>query len=89
MDAIEWRYYICYCVFLGFELYFIYFWVVETRYVPMEEIAKYFDGEKHDVVGHTLAEHKGVLAEEGHAEQIEGHGGNRKQEENVEVKRVA
>lgn len=85
MGAIGWKYYICYCVFLGFELWFIYFWVVETRYVPMEEIAKYFDGEQADVVGITQAERKGVLAEEGHAEQIE----ERKDDGNVEVKRVS
>ena len=71
MEGIGWRYYICYCIFLGFELWFIYFFVVETRYVPMEEIAKYFDGEQHDVVGITQAETKGVMAEEGHAVEVE------------------
>jgi hypothetical protein len=31
-------------VFLVFEVVIIYLYFVETRYTPMEEIAKYFDG---------------------------------------------
>lgn len=83
MGAIGWKYYICYCCFLGFELYFIYFWVVETRYVPMEEIAKYFDGDNADVVELTHAQTKGVMAEEGTAQQVED------KNTSVEVKRIA
>lgn len=48
LDALAWRYYIFYCVFLAFEVGIIYFFLVETRYTPLEEIAKYFDGD--DVV---------------------------------------
>ncbi|CAJ0546942.1 Ff.00g015690.m01.CDS01 [Fusarium sp. VM40] len=48
LEAMGWKYYIIYCVFLGFEVYIIYFFLIETRYTPMEEIAKYFDGD--DVV---------------------------------------
>lgn len=33
-----------YCVFLLFEVFIIYFFIVETRYTPMEEIIKFFDG---------------------------------------------
>lgn len=33
LDAIQWRYYIAYCVFLAFEIVVIYMYVVETRYV--------------------------------------------------------
>lgn len=44
--ALEWKYYICYCVFLVFEVFIIYFFIIETRYTPMEEIAKFFDGDK-------------------------------------------
>ena len=51
LDAIQWRYYICYCVFLAFEIGVIYFCIVETRYTPMEEIAKFFDGEEAVDVG--------------------------------------
>ncbi|KAH7014227.1 general substrate transporter [Microdochium trichocladiopsis] len=49
MNNIQWRYYIFYVCFLAFEIVFLYFMVVETRYVPMEEIAKHFDGEQADV----------------------------------------
>jgi hypothetical protein len=33
LEAIEWRYYICYCIFLAFEIAVVYFYIVETRYV--------------------------------------------------------
>jgi hypothetical protein len=66
LDALAWKYYIFYCVFLAFEIGIIYFFIVETRYVepltvilcflwprylhqsrytPMEEISKFFDGD--------------------------------------------
>lgn len=31
-------------MFLLFEVFIIYFFLVETRYTPLEEIAKFFDG---------------------------------------------
>ena len=46
LEALAWKYYIFYCVFLVFEIFIIYFYLVETRYTPMEEIARYFDGDK-------------------------------------------
>lgn len=45
LEAIQWKYYIAYCVFLAFEVWIIYSFLIETRYTPMEEIAKYFDGD--------------------------------------------
>ncbi|KAL3479981.1 general substrate transporter [Aspergillus californicus] len=45
LDALAWKYYIVYCVFLGFEVFVIYSFLIETRYTPMEEIARYFDGD--------------------------------------------
>jgi hypothetical protein len=45
LEALKWKYYICYCVFLAFEVGVIYFFLVETRYTPLEEIAKFFDKE--------------------------------------------
>ncbi|KAL1641717.1 hypothetical protein SLS61_009991 [Didymella pomorum] len=45
LDALAWKYYIFYCVFLAFEIAVVYFYIVETRYTPMEEIAKFFDGD--------------------------------------------
>jgi MFS family permease len=51
LDALAWKYYIVYCVFLGFEVFVIYSFLIETRYTPMEEIAKYFDGDSAVDVG--------------------------------------
>lgn len=34
LEALAWKYYICYCVFLVFEVFIIYFFIVETRYTP-------------------------------------------------------
>lgn len=33
LDALAWKYYIFYCVFLAFEIAVVYFYIVETRYV--------------------------------------------------------
>jgi hypothetical protein len=32
LDALAWKYYICYCIFLAFEVGVVYFFIVETRY---------------------------------------------------------
>jgi hypothetical protein len=71
LKVLAWKYYLCYVCFLAFEVWFLYFFVVETRYVPMEEIAKYFDGENADVAAIANAETKQMEAEQGHAEQVE------------------
>jgi MFS family permease len=44
MDAIKWRYYIVYCVILGFEVVITYFYLPETKGRGLEEIAEIFDG---------------------------------------------
>ncbi|EXJ68776.1 uncharacterized protein A1O5_07707 [Cladophialophora psammophila CBS 110553] len=51
MNALGWKYYIVYCVFLLFEVFVIYFFYAETKYLPLEEITKIFDGE--DVAAKT------------------------------------
>ena len=58
LDALAWKYYLFYCVFLGFEVIIVYFFIVETRYTPMEEIAKFFDGDTVDVADIANAEVK-------------------------------
>lgn len=45
LDALAWKYYIFYCVFLVFEIAIVYLFIVETRYTPLEEINKFFDGD--------------------------------------------
>ncbi|KAJ5263163.1 hypothetical protein N7478_010768 [Penicillium angulare] len=47
LDNIHWRYYIFYCCFLAVEVVVIWFFYLETRYMPLEEVAKIFDG--HDI----------------------------------------
>lgn len=44
MDAIEWRYYIVYCVILAAEIVITYFYLPETKGRGLEEIAEIFDG---------------------------------------------
>ena len=70
LDAIHWKYYIVYCCFLVVEVFVVWRYVVETRYTPMEEIAKYFDGESADVVELTLAQKKGSEMEDGVVTEI-------------------
>lgn len=64
LQALHWKYYLCYCAFLVFEVLVVYFLIVETRYTPMEEIAKYFDGDAVDVADIANAEMKerGILS---------------------------
>jgi len=64
LKNIAWRYYIFYVCFLAFEIVFLYFFVIETRYVPMEEIAKHFDGEQADVAALATGKVEEVRAED-------------------------
>jgi hypothetical protein len=45
LNNLSWKYYIFYCGFLAFEVVVVYYFYVETRYIPLEEVAKYFDGD--------------------------------------------
>ena len=45
LDSIHWKYYIVYDCWLAFELAVVYWYYIETRNTPLEEIVKYFDGE--------------------------------------------
>lgn len=44
IDAIQWRYYIVYCVILAFEIVVTFFYLPETKGRGLEEIAEVFDG---------------------------------------------
>lgn len=72
IKEIAWRYYIVYCGFLSFQCWFIYTQLIETRYTPLEEITKYFDGEEKDIVELTNAHAKQAAAEGEHLERSEG-----------------
>jgi len=64
LDAIGWKYYIVYCIWLAVELAIVYTFYIETKNTPLEEIAKHFDGDA-AVVGGAAATEKGrVLAME-------------------------
>ncbi|RVD82109.1 uncharacterized protein DFL_006543 [Arthrobotrys flagrans] len=57
INSIKWKYYIVYDCWLGLELAVVYFFFIETRYTPLEEIAKYFDGEDAKVGGDGATGH--------------------------------
>ncbi len=47
LDALAWKYYLVYCVWLAAETVMIYFWVLETKNgKTLEEISMIFDGEE-------------------------------------------
>jgi len=71
LDAITWKYYIVYCVWLAVELTVVWFYYIETKNTPLEEIAKHFDGEAALVGGHAATEKGRVLAEEMHLETVD------------------
>lgn len=66
LAALNWKYYIVYSVWLAFETFVVWFFFVETRNTPLEEIVKYFDGEA-ALLGGDAATEKGrvMLQEEG------------------------
>ncbi|MCJ1308864.1 hypothetical protein MMC25_002519 [Agyrium rufum] len=58
LKNIAWKYYIVYCVWLAVELVVVWFFYIETRNTPLEEIVKHFDGEG-AVLGGAAATEKG------------------------------
>jgi MFS family permease len=46
LEAIGWKYYIVYCVWLLVELIVVYFFYPETKGPTLEEMAKIFDGDE-------------------------------------------
>lgn len=57
LDKIHWKYYIVFDCWLFAELLCVYFFFVETRNTPLEEIVRYFDGED-ALLGGDLANEK-------------------------------
>ncbi|KAK9378528.1 general substrate transporter [Kockiozyma suomiensis] len=55
MDAIQWKYYIVYCVWIGVEAVVVYFFFPETGGKSLEEIAEVFDGPDANVGIHAIA----------------------------------
>ncbi|KAF3904212.1 hypothetical protein ABW21_db0203243 [Orbilia brochopaga] len=50
LQAISWKYYITYCVWLGFEIVFVYFMFPETAGRTLEELAFLFEGDVNNEV---------------------------------------
>lgn len=46
IDSIHWKYYIVYCCWLLFEVFIVFKYYIETKGTPLEEIARYFDGDR-------------------------------------------
>ena len=66
LQHLGWKYYIVYDCWLAFEFMIVYFYYIETRNTPLEEIVKYFDGEA-ALLGGDVATEKGreLLVERG------------------------
>ncbi|KAJ6514230.1 hexose transporter [Mycena vitilis] len=61
LDAIAWKYYVVYCVWLVFEGVFLYFFIIETKGRTLEETAAIFDGtEVTDHIVGSAADQAGV-----------------------------
>lgn len=63
LDAIDWKYYIVYCCWLLFETAVVWKFYIETKETPLEEIAKYFDGDAALIGGGAATEKSRQLAE--------------------------
>lgn len=66
LAALDWKYYIVYDCWLAVEFIVVYFFYIETRNTPLEEIVKYFDGEQ-ALLGGDLATEKArtIMVENG------------------------
>ncbi|KZV90544.1 hypothetical protein EXIGLDRAFT_676929 [Exidia glandulosa HHB12029] len=68
-EALGWRYYLFYCVWLVFELFFVWHFLVETKGKTLEETAALFDGqEKIDNLQQvaSIAAEQSIVAQQEH-----------------------
>ncbi|KAF2795075.1 hexose transporter protein [Melanomma pulvis-pyrius CBS 109.77] len=85
LEHIGWKYYIVYCVWLAAELIFVWFYYIETRNTPLEEIAKHFDGDAALVGGSAATEKGRILEHEIHEREQKSAGVH---EENVGLDKI-
>lgn len=64
LSAITWKYYLVYVCWIAVETFVVWKWFIETKNTPLEEIAKYFDGDAAMVGGHAATEKARHLAGE-------------------------
>lgn len=69
LNDIGWKYYIVYCVWLAVELIVVYFFYIETKNTPLEEIARHFDGDAALIGGHAATEKGRILEHEIHEKE--------------------
>ncbi|KAG8727531.1 hypothetical protein FRC12_022440 [Ceratobasidium sp. 428] len=74
LDALQWKYYLVYTVWLAFELAYIYFFAVETKGRSLEETAALFDGD--DAVHQLEARARQDMTEEGHRAAVDEKSGS-------------
>ncbi|KAB5588540.1 Lactose permease [Ceratobasidium theobromae] len=67
LDALQWKYYLVYTIWLAFELAYIYVFAVETKGRSLEETAALFDGE--ETVSEIQQRTKVDLVESGHIDE--------------------
>ncbi|KAE9366793.1 putative lactose permease [Stipitochalara longipes BDJ] len=65
LAKLDWKYYIVYDCWLAVEFVVVYFYYIETRNTPLEEIVKYFDGEQALLGGDLATEKARTLMVEG------------------------
>lgn len=71
LQDIGWKYYVVYCCWLGFELFVVWKFYIETKETPLEEIAKYFDGDAAIIGGGAATEKVNNLINNQTAEESE------------------
>lgn len=62
LSAITWKYYLVYVCWIVVETFVVWKWFIETKNTPLEEIAKYFDGDAAMVGGDAATEKARHLA---------------------------
>lgn len=69
LSNIQWKYYIVYCVWLVVETVVVWKFYIETKETPLEEIARYFDGEGALIGGAAATEKSLQLADAVHNDE--------------------
>ncbi|AEO63901.1 uncharacterized protein THITE_2109522 [Thermothielavioides terrestris NRRL 8126] len=62
LNAISWKYYLVYCVWVAFEVFVVWKFYIETKGTPLEEIVRYFDGDTAILGGQAATEKGRILA---------------------------
>lgn len=70
LSAIGWKYYLVYVCFITVEFLVVWKFFIETKNTPLEEIAKYFDGDSALVGGNAASAKARHLAGEEDAPEV-------------------